>query len=144
MSLCVLIPARNEAIGIGVTIASLLEAGLAASDIYVIDDGSTDGTGDIALGMGANVLRNEKNLGKATAVRKASTHVSCEHRYDSLSLMAPDTRVNSVYFEKIGETFQRNPDAGLVFGKVKNYAHNWITAYRCLCYASGQWVFKDS
>ena len=144
MSLCVLIPARNEAIGIGGTIASLLEAGLVASDIYVIDDGSTDGTGDIARGMGANVLRNEKNLGKATAVRKATTHFNLEQRYDLLSLMDADTRVNSVYFKKIGETFQVNPGAGLVFGKVKNYAHNWITAYRCLCYAYGQWVFKDS
>src|ERR1700746_97566 len=111
MSLCVLIPARNEAIGIGVTIKKLLEAGLAASDIYVIDDGSTDGTGDIALGMGANVLRNEKNLGKATAVRKATTHFSLEQRYDFLSLMDADTRVNSVYFETLEARFLGQPHA---------------------------------
>ena len=144
MSLCVLIPARNEELGIGGTIRSILDAGVLPSDVYLVDDGSTDYTGEIARSLGATVLRNEQNLGKAAAVRKATDHFSLEQRYDFLSLMDADTRVNSSYFAKIAETFQANPDAGLVFGRVKNFAHNYITAYRCLCYAYGQWVFKDA
>jgi glycosyltransferase involved in cell wall biosynthesis len=54
---CILIPARNEELGIGGTIRSVLDAGVPPSDIYVIDDGSTDRTGDIARSLGANVLR---------------------------------------------------------------------------------------
>jgi glycosyltransferase involved in cell wall biosynthesis len=48
MNLCVLIPAKDERLGIGKTVQSVLDAGASARDIYVIDDGSSDGTGEIA------------------------------------------------------------------------------------------------
>lgn len=47
------IPARNEAASIGITVTSLLRQQLAGSlQVIVVDDGSTDGTADAALAAG--------------------------------------------------------------------------------------------
>jgi len=63
-----MLPAKDEAVGIGRTLRSILQAGLLPADVYVIDDGSSDGTGSIARGFGVNVARNEKKTsGKRTA-----------------------------------------------------------------------------
>ena len=43
-----MLPAKDEAVGIGRTLRSILQAGLLPADVYVIDDGSSDGTGEIA------------------------------------------------------------------------------------------------
>jgi glycosyltransferase involved in cell wall biosynthesis len=61
--LCVLLPAKDEAVGIGRTLRSILRAGILAADIYVIDDGSSDNTGEIARSFDVNVVKRE--IGKA-------------------------------------------------------------------------------
>src|SRR5262245_56636998 len=56
----VIVPARNEAINIDPCVGSLLESDYPHKEIIVVDDGSTDATGDIAHAMAesdANLLR---------------------------------------------------------------------------------------
>jgi len=62
----VIIPARNEASRIAPVISGALEH---ADRIVVVDDGSSDDTGEIARGAGAVVLRHRINLGMGGAVR---------------------------------------------------------------------------
>lgn len=52
----VVIPARNEAANIAECIATIRASDHPAVDILVYDDGSTDGTGEIARAAGARVL----------------------------------------------------------------------------------------
>ena len=60
------IPAYNE----GTTIGSVvLKARQFASEVVVIDDGSTDDTAETAALAGAHVIRHARNLGKGMAVR---------------------------------------------------------------------------
>lgn len=61
------IPAFNEAHSIGKV---LERVGKHVSEIIVVDDGSTDGTGDIASSMGVTVLRNARNMGKGFALKR--------------------------------------------------------------------------
>src|SRR6266581_2540786 len=62
------IPAYNE----GTTIGSVvLKARQFASEVVVIDDGSTDDTAETAALAGAHVIRHARNLGKGMAVRSA-------------------------------------------------------------------------
>lgn len=61
-----LIPAYNEAETIATVVTGL--QGIVDA-ITVVDDGSTDGTGDIARAGGATVIRQPMKSGKGTAVR---------------------------------------------------------------------------
>jgi glycosyltransferase involved in cell wall biosynthesis len=66
-SVAVIIPARNESLRIGLTVRSASE--ISGVDlVVVVDDGSTDTTGDIAQRSGAVVTRHEQSKGKAAAM----------------------------------------------------------------------------
>lgn len=62
-NLTVIVPAYNEAASIGDTIRSLLAQTTEVFEIFVVDDGSTDGTGEIAAALGVRVLRPPQNTG---------------------------------------------------------------------------------
>lgn len=67
-----IIPAFNEA----ASVARVVEGVRPAVDrVVVVDDGSTDGTGDLARQAGAEVLRLPVNAGKGNAVRTGIGHV---------------------------------------------------------------------
>jgi len=75
----VIVPAYNEADSIAATIESIQAQTSAAAAILVVDDGSTDGTGDIARACGATVLRPPANTGsKAGAQNFALGRVRTE------------------------------------------------------------------
>jgi glycosyltransferase involved in cell wall biosynthesis len=65
MKVSVVVAAYNEAPVIG----EVVRAALPHGEVVVADDGSTDGTGEIARAAGARVVRLPKNLGKGHAVR---------------------------------------------------------------------------
>ena len=64
----VVIPAFNEAAAIGDVVTGLRGA-TAWHEILVIDDGSSDGTGDRAAAAGARVIRHPYNKGNGAAVK---------------------------------------------------------------------------
>jgi glycosyltransferase involved in cell wall biosynthesis len=64
----VIIPAYGEEGAIGRVIGSLREAA-AWREIIVIDDGSTDGTGDAARAAGAKVITHPYNIGNGASVK---------------------------------------------------------------------------
>jgi glycosyltransferase involved in cell wall biosynthesis len=74
-SIDVVIAARNEVSTVG-DVVSAARACRFTSDVVVVDDGSTDGTGDAAAAAGAKVLRRDAPSGskaKAMEVGVAST-----------------------------------------------------------------------
>ncbi len=65
--ICIVIPAYNEAATIG-QVVSQCRAAAGSARIFVIDDGSGDGTADIAERYGATVLRHAANQGKGASL----------------------------------------------------------------------------
>lgn len=66
MRTCVLIPAFNEAPYIANVVKRVREH---VEKVVVIDDGSADGTADVARAAGATCLQLPRNCGKASALR---------------------------------------------------------------------------
>ena len=54
----VIIPARNEAVTLAAVVRAARDCAF-TGDVVVVDDGSTDGTADVAAGAGAKVVRRE-------------------------------------------------------------------------------------
>ena len=72
VSACALIPAFNEARHVADVIAGVQRY---VSDVYVVDDGSTDGTPEAAQAAGAKVIRHPHNQGKGRALRTGFSEI---------------------------------------------------------------------
>jgi glycosyltransferase involved in cell wall biosynthesis len=69
MRAAVIVPAFQARPTIAVLLEGLLDCWHDRDGVLVVDDGSTDGTGDCAAGHGVSVLRHARNRGKGAALR---------------------------------------------------------------------------
>jgi biofilm PGA synthesis N-glycosyltransferase PgaC len=101
--LSVIVPAYNEAASVADTIRSLQVQTLRPAEIIVVDDCSTDGTGEIARSLGVTVICPPKNTGsKAAAQNYALEQIQdrCVMAIDADTTLAPDA------IEKLFAAFQ--------------------------------------
>ena len=99
----VVIPAYNEERTIGATVSSVLAQTRPPDQVIVVDDGSTDRTGEIAAQFGATVIRPPSNTGtKAQAQNLALPHAVGEIVVvlDADTVLVPDA------LEKLLEPFE--------------------------------------
>ena len=107
----VIIPALNAA----PTIASVVAGSLAQIEtVLVVDDGSQDGTGEIAARAGAVVLRHEVNRGKGAAL-KTGFAWALEHGFDGVVTLDADGQHLPGEIKRILEA-RRGTGADLVIG----------------------------
>lgn len=71
MKLSVVLPAKNEVEGLRRTLPAL-RAQLPEAQIIVVDDGSTDGTAEVALAHGAQVLSAPYSMGNGAAIKRGA------------------------------------------------------------------------
>ena len=143
MNLGVIIPAKNEEMGLGKTITSILVANIRPADIYVIDDGSSDRTGMIASSLGVNVLRNDVNQGKARSIQLVCDKFKLLSRYGGICLMDADTEVNPLYFQEVHKGF-KDDKVIAVCGRPMSVPYNWLTAYRCFGYFWTHLIYRGA
>jgi len=82
-----IVPAHDEAPRVGGVVRGLVAQGLS---VLVVDDGSTDGTGQVAQEAGAQVLRLKPNQGKGAALKAGFRLVLGEANADHPSPMSRD------------------------------------------------------
>jgi cellulose synthase/poly-beta-1,6-N-acetylglucosamine synthase-like glycosyltransferase len=98
LDLTVIVPAYNEEQSIADTIRSLQQQTVVPREILVVDDFSSDRTGEIAKACGATVLRPPRNTGsKAGAQNFALAHV----KTDLTMAIDADTTLASDAIEKL-------------------------------------------
>jgi cellulose synthase/poly-beta-1,6-N-acetylglucosamine synthase-like glycosyltransferase/peptidoglycan/xylan/chitin deacetylase (PgdA/CDA1 family) len=115
-AVAVIVPAYNEAVGIERAVRSLAASDYPDFEVVVVDDGSTDGTADIAEGLalnGVRVLRKE-NGGKASALNAgiARTEAPVVVMVDGDTIFEPDALRRLV--QRLGD-----PEVGAVSGNTK-------------------------
>ncbi len=112
LRIVVVIPALNEAASIGSVVDGLLnQASVPLRDVIVVDNGSDDGTGDIARQHGASVVREERR-GYGSACRAG---VSAAMNADVVVLMDGDAADDPDDLARIVEPLVWN-EADLVVG----------------------------
>jgi biofilm PGA synthesis N-glycosyltransferase PgaC len=92
-AVAVIVPAYNEEASLADTIRSLRQQTHPPAEIIVVDDCSTDGTGDVAESLGVRVVRPAVNTGsKAGAQNVALPHVRAPLvvAIDADTTLAPD------------------------------------------------------
>jgi cellulose synthase/poly-beta-1,6-N-acetylglucosamine synthase-like glycosyltransferase/peptidoglycan/xylan/chitin deacetylase (PgdA/CDA1 family) len=112
----VIVPAYNEVVGIERSIRSLAASDYPELEVIVVDDGSTDGTGDLIQSLdlpGVRVLR-QPNTGKPAALN----HGIAESRYDVIVMVDADTVFEPRTLAHLVQPF-RSADVGAVSGNTK-------------------------
>lgn len=74
----VVLPAYNEAASIAEVVGTLRSAA-SWREVIVVDDGSSDGTGDRAAAAGATVVRHPYNMGNGAAVKSGIRRAAGEY-----------------------------------------------------------------
>jgi glycosyltransferase involved in cell wall biosynthesis len=65
----IVIPVFNEGAGLAELIAKIHGLKIGHGEVIVVDDGSSDGSAEIALEAGANVVRHPYNIGNGAAIK---------------------------------------------------------------------------
>jgi len=134
----VLIPAHNEAKVIAASVRLILASRYDALEIIVVDDGSTDGTGDIVAatfeGHAKVRLVTTRNLGKAGALNLALGVAEG----DVIVALDADTQFEADTVARLARWFER-PEVGAVAGNAKvGNRVNLVTRWQALEYICAQ------
>jgi cellulose synthase/poly-beta-1,6-N-acetylglucosamine synthase-like glycosyltransferase/peptidoglycan/xylan/chitin deacetylase (PgdA/CDA1 family) len=112
----VIVPAFNEVVGVERAVRSLAAGDYPELEVIVVDDGSTDGTGDLVAGLalpGVRVLR-QQNAGKPAALN----HGIAEARHDIVVMVDADTIFEPRTLAHLVQPF-RTAEVGAVSGNTK-------------------------
>ncbi len=99
----VLIPAYNAERTIGSVLEKVRALGL---EVIVVDDGSIDRTGEIALRFGAEILKHPRNLGKGAALRTGFEHI-LQKGYDLAITLDADGQHDPAEIPSLLKAFER-------------------------------------
>lgn len=140
--LALIIPAHNEEVVIGATISSAIKAGQNKRDIFVVSDGSTDETVNIALNLlGESNVLDASRSGKSGAIKKAINHFEFELGYRWLHTSDADSIFGKQYFKIIRRHL--NPKMFVAAtGYVQSLPGDWISKFRVYEYVWGFSVIR--
>ena len=105
------IPAYEAEPSVGAVAAQAGEFGF---PVCVVDDGSTDRTGDMARAAGAHVLRHEQNQGKGAALKTGFAY-ALEQGFDAVITLDADAQHLPTEIPKFVEAW-RKTKADLIIG----------------------------
>jgi glycosyltransferase involved in cell wall biosynthesis len=100
----ILIPTYNNSKTIGEVVKKCLDIGNGKFKVIVIDDGSTDDSGEIAKNAGALVLSHKKNIGKGAAIKTGFEYIKKLYleNYKSLN--------SKIFIATLDADSQHNPE----------------------------------
>jgi cellulose synthase/poly-beta-1,6-N-acetylglucosamine synthase-like glycosyltransferase/peptidoglycan/xylan/chitin deacetylase (PgdA/CDA1 family) len=132
----VIVPAHNEEKVLIPAIKSLFKSTYRKIEVIIVNDGSTDGTLDVARTLEASYKRlrviNQRGRGKAAALN----HAMYRSKGEIIVCMDADTILQPVTISRLVRHF-RNPKVGAVAGYVKvGNIRNTLSMWQALEYAT--------
>ncbi|MCX7838789.1 MAG: glycosyltransferase family 2 protein [Anaerolineae bacterium] len=109
-AISVVIPTHNGARTLGACLEALRASTYAPSEIIVVDDASTDGSGDLARRFDCRVIRVDENIGAARAKNRGARAASG----DILFFTDDDVIVGHETLARVAENFADARVAGVV------------------------------
>jgi glycosyltransferase involved in cell wall biosynthesis len=124
---CVLICAFDESATIAEVVRACLLQEPAA--VIVVDDGSVDGTADLAAQAGAYVLRNHENLGKGAALKRGFQYVR-EQGFDAVIVVDGDGQHDPAEIPRFLDAYERTRIPVLIGNRMSDvggmpYVRRW-------------------
>jgi glycosyltransferase involved in cell wall biosynthesis len=110
----VIVPAHNEAAAIAPTVREI-QRSAPEFDVIVVDDGSTDGTGERAAAAGAKVLRLPFNLGIGGAMQAGYLYAQ-EHGYEVAVQVDGDGQHDPRHIHDLLARLRADPRVDMVTG----------------------------
>lgn len=144
----VIIAAHNEELVIRDTVRSARRL-LPADNLFVVSDGSTDGTADAATDEGATVLALTPNRGKAGAIEAIIHEFDLAERFEVVLLLDADTQLDDDYLASGLRQFA-DPEVVAVAGRAAtlfdppppDLLGRLLVAYRERLYIAVQYLHK--
>ncbi len=143
--IAILVPAHNEEEVLEETLLSLSKL-VSPKDLYVVDDGSTDSTREIAGRYTENVFSIYPNAGKATAMNTAIKKYNLSERYEYLMPMDADTLATEEFLKTTLSVLEndKKKELACIIGGIKGKKYNWLTSYRIWEYEISQTIHKSA
>jgi glycosyltransferase involved in cell wall biosynthesis len=124
----VVLPAFNEAATIGRTLEGVRRAldgtRLGPYEIIVVDDGSTDGTAELASAAGARIVRHPANSGYGRALKDGITAA----RYDTIVILDADDTYPTEAIPRLIAELERGYDLVVGARTGIHYRGGWFKA----------------
>lgn len=132
-STAILLYSWNKALELDITLRSLLASDLSGASIFVLDNGSTDATGEVlvswqarfeaTLGAGRfTTISLPVNIG-APAARNWLLHLDVVQAHDFICYLDDDVEVPEDWLLKFGAAVRQYPDAGVWGCKVVDHVN---------------------
>jgi GT2 family glycosyltransferase len=130
ISISIVIPAFNSARELEESLPALMAQTAPDHEVFVVDDGSTDGTARVASAHGARLLRHVTNRGPAEARNHGARHA----RGAVLLFLDADVIAHPDVLSRLGEIFHGEPDVAAVFGSYDAFprGRGLVSRYRNL------------
>jgi glycosyltransferase involved in cell wall biosynthesis len=134
MKVSIVLPARNESRAIGALLKAIRHQ-LPDAECLVVDDGSTDGTGQIAQTGGARVVRHPYPMGNGAAIKSGARAASgdlivfmdADGQHDPTDIPRLIGQLEQGYDMVVGA---RNSGSQANLGRgIANRFYNWLASY---------------
>jgi len=130
LSVTVIVPVYNGGAAFKDCLSALLRWKPSQWTLVVVDDGSTDGSGQVAKAHGAIVFKTSGRLGPGAARNIGAQNVDSDY----LCFIDADCEVNSRTFANIALSLADSPDIDALFGSYDETpsASNFVAQYKNL------------
>lgn len=113
-SVTVVIPCRNAVHTVGAAVASALAQSVPPLEVIVVDDGSDDGSADVAQAAGARILRPDQRVNAGGA----RNHGLQAAGGNVVAFLDADVEISKDWLQLATNVFSADPSVGAVGGRI--------------------------